>query len=185
MKKVSQIRIAGFGGQGVVLIGTILGHAAINDGNWVSGSNAYGAQARGGSARSEVVIARQPIRFPHVMKADILVVMSQSAYDQSIPGISGENGVVIYDSMLIKSIVLPYVIQYPVPATATALKIYESAQVANMIILGATVCITQIVSPEAVESAVKEDVSARFTEQDLKAFHTGYDLGRELISGGK
>lgn len=183
MKKVSQIRIAGFGGQGVVLIGTILGHAAIKDGNWVSGSNAYGAQARGGSARSEVVIARQPIRFPHVMKADILIVMSQSAYDQSISDLSSSNAIVIYDNMLIRSGDLPYVTQYPVPATDTALKIYDSSQVANMIILGAAVCITQIVSPEAVESAVREDVSERFTEQDLKAFHTGCDLGRELISG--
>ena len=54
MTGLKQIRFAGFGGQGVVLAGTIVGYAAIHDGKWVSGSTSYGAQARGGSTRSEV-----------------------------------------------------------------------------------------------------------------------------------
>ncbi|MBN1277101.1 MAG: 2-oxoacid:acceptor oxidoreductase family protein [Deltaproteobacteria bacterium] len=183
MKKVSQIRIAGFGGQGVVLIGTILGHAAVRDGNWVSGSNAYGAQARGGSARSEVVIAREPVRFPHVMKADMLIVMSQGAYDQSVSDLSRQNAVVIYDDLLIRPEDLPDAIQYPVPATDTALKTFENNQVANVIILGAAASITQIVSLEALESAVAENVSDRFKEQNLKALRTGYDMGEKILSG--
>jgi 2-oxoglutarate ferredoxin oxidoreductase subunit gamma len=72
MGYLKQIRLCGYGGQGVVLAGTILGHAAINDDKWVSGSNSYGAQARGGSARSEVVISKKPIMFPHVIQSDIL-----------------------------------------------------------------------------------------------------------------
>ncbi|MCF8062067.1 MAG: 2-oxoacid:acceptor oxidoreductase family protein, partial [Deltaproteobacteria bacterium] len=66
-RHITQVRIGGFGGQGVVLAGALLGHAAVRDGLWVSGSNAYGAQARGGAARSEVVISNRPISFPHVL----------------------------------------------------------------------------------------------------------------------
>lgn len=185
MRKVSQIRIAGFGGQGVVLAGTILGHAAVNDGNWVSGSNAYGAQARGGSAKSEVVIARQPIRFPHVMKADILIAMSQGAYDQSISDLSEHKAVIIYDSMLIRPKDLPQAVHQAVPATETALEVFNSNQVANMVIIGASASITQIVSLGAMVSAITENVSERFKEQNLKAFHIGYELGLKILSGSE
>ena len=86
MTSAKQVRLSGFGGQGVVLAGTILGHAAIRDGKWVAGSSSYGAQARGGSARSDVVIADGPVVYPHVIEADILIALSQTAYDKYVSG---------------------------------------------------------------------------------------------------
>jgi len=102
MTGLKQIRFAGFGGQGVVLAGTILGYAAIHDGKWVSGSNSYGAQARGGSARSEVVISEEPITFPHVIRSDILIVLSQSAYDAHITDVAEDGALVIYDDLIVE-----------------------------------------------------------------------------------
>jgi 2-oxoglutarate ferredoxin oxidoreductase subunit gamma len=63
MSNVKQVRLIGFGGQGVVLAGTILAHSAIKDGRWVAGSSAYGAQARGGTARYDVIVAGTPSNF--------------------------------------------------------------------------------------------------------------------------
>jgi len=79
---VRQVRICGFGGQGVVLAGVILGEAAVLDGKWAAGASSYGAQARGGYARSDLVISDRPIVYPRVMEADLLVAMAQSAYDR-------------------------------------------------------------------------------------------------------
>jgi len=101
MGDLKQICLCGFGGQGVILAGMILGYAAINDGKWVAGSNSYGAQARGGSARSEVVISENPITYPHVIKADILIVMSQTAYDQYIQDLAEQGALVLYDDMIV------------------------------------------------------------------------------------
>ena len=73
------MRLSGFGGQGVVLAGILLGQAGVIDGKYVSGSNSYGAQARGSGCKSEIVFSDGPIDFPHLTTADILVAMSQGS----------------------------------------------------------------------------------------------------------
>ena len=84
MGQIKQALICGYGGQGIVLAGAILGRAAFNDGKWVGGTNSYGAASRGGACRAEVVISDQPISFPYVIEADVLIAMYQSAYDKYI-----------------------------------------------------------------------------------------------------
>jgi len=81
MSKPVQVRFGGFGGQGIVLAGLLLGQAATFEGKFVAGSNSYGVAARGAACRSEVVISEDPIDFPQVTIPDIVVVMSQRAYD--------------------------------------------------------------------------------------------------------
>ncbi len=180
MGELKQIRICGFGGQGVILAGTILGYAAINDGKWVSGSNAYGAQARGGSARSEVVISKEPIKFPHVIESDILIALSQSAYDEYIKNVAEEDTLVIYDDLMVNPHNLRGAKQIGVPATNTAIHELNRKQVANIIILGASVAITGIVSKQALVSSITENVEERFRELNLKALEIGYNLGEEI-----
>jgi len=79
MKK--EIRICGFGGQGIVLTGVILGEAAARAGFEAVQTQSYGPESRGGAARSEVVISTEPIDYPRVSRADVLIALSQSAYD--------------------------------------------------------------------------------------------------------
>lgn len=179
MGELKQIRFCGFGGQGVVLAGTILGYAAIKDGKWVSGSNSYGAQARGGSARSEVVISDDPIKFPHVIESDILVALSQSAYDVYIKNMAEKGALVIYDDLMIKPSHLRGVQQIGVPATNTAIHELESKQVANMVMLGAFVAITRIVNRQALISSIIENVAERFRDLNIKALEVGYKLGED------
>jgi len=183
MADLRQIRVCGFGGQGVVLAGTILGYAAINDGKWVSGSNAYGAQARGGSAKSEVVISRDPVKFPHVIKSDVLIALSQSAYDEYINEISDADAVVIYDDLMVNPQDLKHAIQIGVPATNTAIRELDNKQAANIVILGTSAAITGIVSKQALILSITENVGDRFRELNLKAFDVGYRLGEDIKQG--
>ncbi len=176
MGDLKQIRICGFGGQGVVLAGTILGHAAIIDGKWVSGSNSYGAQARGGSARSEIIISKTRIKYPHVIKADILIAMSQTAYDDYIKDVAGKNGIVIYDNMLVNPVGKNNVQQVGVPATNTAISELNNKQVSNIVMLCASTAITEMVSKQAVIKSIKNNVEERFRALNLKALEVGYSV---------
>lgn len=185
-QSVTQIRIAGFGGQGVVLAGTLLGHAAVRQGLWVAGSNAYGAQARGGAARSEVVVSFGPIAFPHVIRADILVAMSQAGYDAFIAHTAESGAQVIYDSALVTRRSVEGVRQTGIPATDTAVSELENKQVANIVMLGALAALTGVVGNEALETVARDQVPARFVESNLRALARGFELGeKERPRGGR
>ena len=184
-RRVTQIRIGGFGGQGVVLAGTLLGHAAVRDGLWVSGSNAYGAQARGGAARSEVVISNGPIAFPHVLRADILAVLSQGAYDAFSENLAEKNALVVHDASLVVPRALGGVRQVPVQATETAVSELGNPQVANIVLLGATVSLSHVVSADALEQAVREQVDARFLDLNLRALARGLTILEDKVQRGK
>jgi len=176
MREIKQIMLCGLGGQGVVLAGTILGYAGVNDGKWVAGSSAYGAQARGGYTRAGVIISDKPINFPHVIEADVLIAMAQEAYDECIKNVEGENGLVIYDEQMVSIKEISGLKQIGIPATNIATKELNNKQMANMVILGAAVEISKIVSKDALISAVEKNVSKRFKVLNLKAVKLGFKL---------
>jgi 2-oxoglutarate ferredoxin oxidoreductase subunit gamma len=179
VSNITQIRFCGYGGQGVVLAGTILGHAAINDDKWVAGSNSYGAQARGGSARSEVVIAENPIIYPHVIQVDILIAMSQTAYDQYTQDVAEQDALVLYDDIIVQPRDIPRVQQIGIPATKISIDEFDNKQVANIVMLGASVAITKIVSKKSLILSIQTNVGQRFRELNIKALDAGFTLGRE------
>jgi len=181
MGELRQIRISGFGGQGVVLAGTILGHAATKDGKWVAGASSYGAQARGGSARSDVVISDGPIVYPHVIEADVLVAMAQTAYNKYIDELA-EGALIIHDDEMVAPRPMDQVTQLGVPATSQAIKELNQKQSANIVILGACAAITGLVTKEALITAITENVSARFRDLNIKALELGYRLGQSVSS---
>jgi 2-oxoglutarate ferredoxin oxidoreductase subunit gamma len=178
MGELRQVRISGFGGQGVVLAGTILGHAATKDGKWVAGASSYGAQARGGSARSDVVISDGPIVYPHVIEADVLVTMAQTAYNKYIEELA-EGGFIIYDDEMVAPQSIDKVMQIGIAATSQAIKELNQKQSANIVMLGASAAITGIVTKEALIAAIGENVSERFRELNVKALELGFRLGKE------
>jgi len=178
MKQIRQVVLCGFGGQGIVLAGTMLGQAAFNDGKWVSGTNSYGAAARGGACRAEVVISDKPITFPYVIEADILIAMSQTAYNKYIAQVKREGGVVIYDNGFVPPEEISGLKYIPIPSIRTAIEELNRGIVANVIILSAAVEMTGVVTKEALRSAVEEIVPERLRELDLKAVDIGFKLGR-------
>ncbi len=175
MPRVIQIRLGGFGGQGIVLAGLLLGHAAVIDGRWVSGANSYGAEARGSACKAEVVLSDGPVDFPHVLEPDILVAMSQGVYDGFVEE-TKRDGLVIYDSQLVKP--ADYAFDHkPIGATGAAVRELGNKQVANIVMLGAMTALTRVVSKASMESAISNHAPQRFREINLLAVKRGFELG--------
>jgi 2-oxoglutarate ferredoxin oxidoreductase subunit gamma len=180
MPEIIQVCLSGFGGQGIVLAGILLGEAGVIDGKYVAGSNSYGAQARGSNCKSEVVFSDGPIDFPHLTTADVLVAMSQGAYNIFCQDVKERSGLILFD----QSQVIPKeglnVIKMGIPATEYALKRLKHKQVANIVLLGALIEITKIVSLKAMRKAIQTHVTERFRSLNLKALQIGIELGRRV-----
>ena len=180
MTDIKQVRLSGTGGQGVLLAGALLGEAGVIEGKWVSGSNSYGAQARGSGCKSEIIFSGAPIDYPHLTVADFLVAMSQSTYDLYEKDVKeGVEGFILYDEGLVKPRDGLRTRQVGIPATEQALKKLNNKQVANIVLLGAFIEIAKIVSPKAIQKAMKIHVNERFRELNLKALEMGRGLGRQ------
>lgn len=164
----TEIRIAGFGGQGVVLAGLLLGEAAIRDGKCAVQTQSYGPESRGGAARSEVVISNQEIDYPKVVEADILVALSQAAFDKYRPFVK-ENCTIIIDSDLVKA---EEDKTYSVPFTRIA-DILGKKVVANSVMLGYLQASTEVISVESMEATIREKVPDHTITINLKAFNRG------------
>ena len=180
MTEIKQVRISGLGGQGVVLAGLLLGQAGVIEGKNIAGSNSYGAQARGSGCKSEIVFSDGPINYPHLTIADILVSMSQGAYDLYSRDVREGSGFILYDEGLVKKGETLKVKQLGVSATEYGMKKLKNKQVANIVILGALIETTKIVSPKAFQKAIGLHISERFRNLNLKAFRLGMELGRKI-----
>lgn len=174
---IKRVRLCGFGGQGVILAGTILGYAGIKDGKMVAGSSSYGAAARGGACRSDIVISGKTISFPHVIEVNILIAMYQRAYESYLESVDKANGIVIYDRQLVEPAGVKELRQIGIPATSMAIKKLKNRQVANIIMLGAAIALTNLVSRESLISTIGENVKGRFKSLNLKAAELGFTLG--------
>ena len=170
-----RVKISGFGGQGIILSSYIVGKAAsIFDGKHASMTQAYGPEARGGACSSQVVISDEEIDYPLVDIANVLIAMSQEAYDKFLP-ILKKNGILLYDTDLVKEL-QPHdgIIVKAIPATRLAEEMGKKI-VANIVMLGFASVQTKIATYEAMKSAIKESVPAKFTKLNLAAFQIGYD----------
>ncbi len=180
MAKKTEIRIGGSGGQGVVLAAQILGKAAVIEGKNALQTQAYGAEARGSLAKSEVIISDCKIGFPAVRKCDILVAMSQEALDTFIKDLK-ETGTLIVDSTNVKKVPETKAKIHKMPATETAKKTLGETLYANMVMLGALIKTTDIVSANAVEKSIRESVSRRTFESNVRAFKEGLEPTARIL----
>lgn len=180
MTDIKQVRLSGFGGQGVVLAGLLLGQAGVFDGKYISGSNSYGAQARGSGCKSEVIFSDGPVDFPHLTTADILVAMSQGAYDLYCQDVKKDSGLILYDQGFVTPKEDLKIKHLAVPATDVSIKRLKNKQAANIVFLGALIEVTRIVSPKAMRKAILVHVGERFQPLNLKALRVGMELGRKM-----
>jgi len=177
MKK--DVRICGFGGQGVILAGFIIGKAAsvFMDYNAVQ-SQSYGPEARGGAARSEVIISDEKIGYPRPVGVDILVAMSQESFDSYRDDVRDDT-IIIIDPNLVKN----HDIGRPI-YKVQALKIAEELGnkiVTNIVMVGAFTSIFKILKTDAVRESVIDSVPKRFTELNIKAFERGLEAGKDAL----
>jgi len=173
--KRTEIRIAGLGGQGVVLAGQILGRAAVYDSKHVIQTQSYGAEARGSAAKSEVIISDEKIGFPVVRKCDVLVVMSQTALEKHKKDLK-ENGVLVVEEDMVAVAPDVQAKVFKVPAAKTAEAELKSKIYANVVMLGALTRITGLVSQDAVEKAIADSVSKEAQEKNINAFRIGFQI---------
>jgi 2-oxoglutarate ferredoxin oxidoreductase subunit gamma len=174
-----EIRLAGFGGQGIVLAGYLLGKAAaVYDGKNAVLTQSYGPEARGGACTAELIISDEEIYYPLVSRPHVLVLMSQEAFHKYGPSVR-EEGVVILDSDLVQTNTQGERI-YRVPFTRLAEGL-GSRMVANVVMLGFLVAVTGLVTPQAMEEAIRTSVRERFVSLNLKAFHRGLAYPREGV----
>lgn len=170
-----EIRIAGFGGQGVVLAGYILGKALTLYANKEAVmTQSHGPEARGGASSADLVVSTEPIAFPFVQEADFLVALSQEAYTKFIPTIRPD-AMVLIDGDLVTPEVGQIV--YPIPATKLAEDLGRRI-VANVVMLGYFTAITEIVPPQAMHTALSTSLNPKVLSINLDAF----DLGLNYMS---
>ena len=172
---ITQVLTSGFGGQGVVLAGVVLGQAAVLDGLFAAQAASYGAEARGSACKCGIILSDQAIAYPHVTNVDWLLAMSQDAYDKFLPEVA-ESGKVIYDQDLVTPNPKDRHPHTPIPATMTAMEHFNHRLSANMIFLGAVVGIGNFVSRQSLENAMMKSVPEKHHNQNLKAIDLGFQL---------
>ena len=171
-----EVRFSGFGGQGIILSAVILGRAAaLYDAKYAVQTQVYGPEARGGASMSAVVIDDEPILFPKVTHPDIYVMMSQQGFEKYGAN-APKDATMLVDSDLVRS--RPACVCWEIPATAEAKKTLGRAIVANIVMLGALVTATGVVSSAAIEKAVLDSVPKGTEELNMKALRRGFELGR-------
>jgi 2-oxoglutarate ferredoxin oxidoreductase subunit gamma len=177
----TEVRFAGFGGQGIIKSGIITAAGACIHGtmNAVQ-TQSYGPESRGGACKSEVVISEDDIDFPKVIEPDVLVVMSQHAYNDYADDIKPGGTMILDPDMIPKEKDLKNIKVYRVPATKIAEEL-KSKIVANIVMLGAFAAITQIVDRVAFENSIKENIPAGTEKLNLAAFEKGYEYGKRVL----
>ncbi|MFH1243236.1 MAG: 2-oxoacid:acceptor oxidoreductase family protein [Pseudomonadota bacterium] len=178
-----EITISGFGGQGIVLAGRILGKAAaLGDHKQSTLVQSYGPEARGGACSAQLIISNGPIHYPYVRHPDILVSMSQAGYDKFI-GQLKEGGTLLIDQDLVqprgRGIERDY---FSIPSTRMAEELGRK-MMANIIMLGFFTVVTGAVSVEAALDSVVASVPKGTEELNEKAFNKGCDYGAALLKG--
>jgi len=172
----TEIRITGFGGQGVILAGIVLGHAvAVHEGKKAVQTQSYGAETRGGAARAEVVVSDEKIDYPKVISADITITMSQESFDRY--GASTRLGSVLFvDSDLVtaRSVSSGGTV-YRVPATKIASDEFKKTLAANMVMLGAVAAVTKIVRLESLKMSVSEVAPKASRDLNTRALERGFE----------
>lgn len=148
----TEIRLAGEGGQGMILAGIILAEAAaIYDGKNAIQTQSYGPEARGGASKAEVIISPGEIDYPEVISADVLVALSQEACDKYATNLK-KDGLLVVDAEKVNRVPLTSAVRAPV--THLALEATGRAITANVVALGLLVGLTGVVSRDAIEKAV-------------------------------
>ena len=172
-----EIKFGGFGGQGVILAGIIIGRAAsIYDNKYATLTQSFGPEARGSSCSAQVIVSDEKILYPYVTKPEILLVMSQEACNKFLPQTTDDATLVIEEDLVKPSGLKPGMKVHGVPATRLAEELGRK-MILNIVMVGFFTAVTKLVDYEAVKQAVKASVPQGTENMNLKAFDCGYQYG--------
>ncbi len=188
MKSIYQIRLTGSGGQGLVTAGIILAEAAIIDNNDAVQTQSYGAEARGGASKSEVIVSKEKINYPKVIVPDALLAMTGNAY-KKYGFDTGDGCISIVDSYYVDDLLETKGKSYLLPITDIAIEETGKIIVANIVAVGILAALIEHISDGAMEKAVTSRMPKGTEDMNIKALHSGIKMGRKVLkhcrSGGK
>ncbi len=170
-----EIRFSGFGGQGVILMGHIFGEAGVLDEKDATLTKSYGPEARGGACSSDVIISDDRVHYPQVRDPDVLISMSQEAFETYVSGL-GEDGLLIIDTGLVEA---PDHEAFGLPATKIAKEEIGIRQTANIVMLGYLTGKCEFISEGSMKKAVEKLVPEGTETKNLEAFDKGYQRAKE------
>jgi 2-oxoglutarate ferredoxin oxidoreductase subunit gamma len=175
--KLTEIRIAGFGGQGVILAAIVVGRAAaIEEGAYATMTQSFGPEARGGACSAQVIVSDKPILYPYVTAPDILVVMSQEAYTKFTPELKPGGMLIIEQDLVRISEFKPGTQVFSVPATRLAEELGKR-MVLNVVMVGFFAAVNGLLRPDSLRKAVLDSVPPAFRELNARAFERGLEYG--------
>ena len=179
---MTEIRLSGFGGQGIIRMGYIIGKAAsIFDNKSATMTQSFGPEARGSACSSQVVLADDRVLYPYVSIPHILVAMSQEAYTKFESNLVKEGFLLIDEDLVKTGAPRTGVKMYSIPSTRIAEEMGNKI-IANIVMLGFFTAITGVISADSVRKAIPGSVPQRFVDLNVKAFEKGYEYGQELLS---
>ena len=177
------IRFSGFGGQGIVLSGIIYGYAAMLEGLNAVQTQSYGSESRGGACKSDVAISREKIYQLEPEELDVLVAMSQNAYDRYIKMLK-EGGLLLIDEGFVNVTKKGASIQ-AIEATKIAEQRCGRKIVANIVMMGFLAGKVDLISPEALKKSISHNVPPATIELNLKAFEEGLSKAKKVKKANK
>lgn len=181
MERVRMV-FSGSGGQGVITAAIILAEAAViyENLNAVQ-SQSYGAAARGGATRSDVIISESIIHYPKVIQPNVLVCLTQEAYNSFYPVIR-PGGLLITDARFVKIEKKVDARQIQLPMYRRVIEEIGKPIVFNICMLGAVVSLTELIKPESIMRVLENRIPAGFLEMNRKALDIGLELGAAVAA---
>lgn len=183
--KRTRLVFSGSGGQGVITAAIILAEAAvIYDGMNATQSQSYGAAARGGATRSDIIISEEEINFPGVNQPNILVCLTQEAYNNFAP-IIRPGGTILTDSRFVETTKKVDAKQIELPLYEKVMDKIGKPVVFNICVLGALLGIKPLVKKSSLVEVVKARVPAEYVKMNSDALDIGFDIGSSYSANQK
>jgi 2-oxoglutarate ferredoxin oxidoreductase subunit gamma len=183
--QLTEIRIAGFGGQGVIMCASVIGRAAsIVESGYATMTQNFGPEARGGACSAQLILSPSPILYPYVAHPDLMVLMSLEAYVKFSKDIKPGGTIIIeQDLVRVQELNVPDVRVFAIPATRIAEELGKK-MVQNVVMTGFFGAISGLLQRESLRKAIEDSVPAAFAELNRRAFDAGYDYGVKHLETG-
>jgi 2-oxoglutarate ferredoxin oxidoreductase subunit gamma len=181
----TEIKVGGFGGQGVILSGYVIGRAAaLYDNKFATMVQSFGPEARGSACSAQVIVSAEPIDYPYIVSPQVMIVMSQEAYTRFAPELSPGGILITEEELVIPHNLRKDIKHFSIPATRIAEELGKK-MVLNIVMMGFMTAVTKLLSADAMRKAVAASVPKGTEDLNLCAFERGYEygmkrMGREL-----
>lgn len=174
---MTEIRFSGFGGQGIIRCGLITGKAlSLFDNKHATMTQSFGPEARGSACSSQLVVSEERVLYPYITQPEILIAMSQEAYDKYEPHLRKDGILIIDEDLVNPNPPRDKIKLFSVQSTRIAEELGNRI-IGNLVMLGFFTAITSVVSPDAMKKALPGLVPERFLDLNIKGFEKGYEVG--------